>query len=71
MRFDSLSQAINYYVIGSNPLTNLPPYSTLSGETSVIPNNTNAVQPAGPNALVYGQSIWGIGKIIDISKPII
>ena len=71
MRFDSLSEAINYYVVGSNPLTNLSPYSSLSDETSLIPNNTNSLKPQGPNVLVYGTSIWGIGQIIDISKPII
>jgi hypothetical protein len=68
MRFTSLSEAIRFYSREENIMNNLPPYSSLAAELKIIPQNTHSVPPP-PNVLTYGQSIWGIGKIIEISEP--
>lgn len=69
MRFDSLSDAIKFYAQQRDPLTNAVPYGLLAMETILPPQNINAVKPEGDDGIVYGQSIWGTGKITSISKP--
>ena len=69
MRFESLSEAILYYAAMKNPMGNAAPYGELSMETEQQPQNLNNFQANDPSGLVYGKSIWGIGAIINISKP--
>jgi hypothetical protein len=68
MKFTSLSEAIRFYSGGNNTINNVPPYSSLSAELKIIPQDTQ-LGPLSPNVLTYGQSVWGIGKIIEISEP--
>lgn len=69
MRFDSLSDAILYYSSQKNPLINAAPYGQVAIETVQAPQNTNNIKPPGPAGFIYGQSVWGQGFIVDISKP--
>jgi hypothetical protein len=69
MRFDSLSEAILYYTSAKNPLSGIAPYGDLAGQTAQPPQNLNNFKPNPPSGLVYGQSIWGIGAVINVSKP--
>ena len=69
MKFNSLSDAIRYYAFSANPLSEAAPYGSLANEVLNIPINVNAINPSSPNVVIYGQSIWGIGQIIDIPSP--
>lgn len=69
MRFDSLSEAILYYTSNKNPMANVAPYGELSMETEQPPQNLNNFKSKNPSGLVYGQSVWGIGAIVNVSKP--
>jgi hypothetical protein len=69
MRFDSLSDAILYYSSQKNPLINAAPYGQVAIETVQAPQNTNNIRPPGPAGFIYGQSLWGQGFIVDVSKP--
>jgi hypothetical protein len=73
MKFESLSEAIKYYTNDSaNTLANVSPYGILAAETNTIPTNSISFsQPITPNIITYGQTIWGFGKIINISKPLV
>ena len=69
MKFTSLSEAIKFYSREDEAVTNVSPYSSLAAELKIIPQNTNYINPPVPNVITYGQSIWGIGRITEISKP--
>jgi hypothetical protein len=69
MKFTSLSEAIRFYSKEDDAVTNISPYSSLAAELKIIPQNTNYINPPAPTVLTYGQSVWGIGKIIGISEP--
>ena len=71
MNFASLSEAIQYYASSPDTLNNLAPYSDISVQITKIPQNINFVNPSPPNVIIFGQSIWGIGQIIDIGKPLL
>ena len=71
MKFNSLSDAIRYYASSENALKDAAPYGSLANEVLNIPININPVEPFSPNVIIYGQSIWGIGKIIDIPSPLV
>lgn len=70
MRFGNLSEAIRYYSRKENTV-NLVPYGSLSNETNTIQQNTNYLTPENPDSIIYGQTLWGFGKITEISKPIL
>ena len=69
MRFDSLSEAILHYAVMKNPLSEAVPYGELAIQTIQAPQNLNNFQSKSPSGLVYGQSIWGIGAVINVDKP--
>ena len=72
MRFDSLSEAIQFYTLNApNPNANAAPYGTLALETGLLPQNINALQSPQPVVMTYGVTIWGQGQVINIPKPII
>jgi hypothetical protein len=69
MKFTSLSEAIAFYSRKEEVVANVSPYSSLAAELKIIPQNTNYINPPQPDVITYGESVWGIGKIIEISKP--
>jgi hypothetical protein len=69
MKFTSLSEAIRFYSKEDSTLVNVSPYSSLAAELKIIPQNTNYINSPTPDVITYGQSTWGIGKIIEISEP--
>jgi len=69
MKFTSLSEAIRFYSREEEVVANVSPYSSLAMELKIIPQNTNYIDSPLPNVITYGQSVWGIGKIVEISKP--
>jgi hypothetical protein len=69
MRFDSLSEAIQYYTGSKNTIINAAPYGEIALQTLQTPQNTNNFTPNGLEGFTYGQSIWGQDFIINISKP--
>jgi hypothetical protein len=69
MKFTSLSEAIKFYQTKEVDLATISPYSSLASELQLVPQNTNYIDYPAPNVITYGKSIWGIGKIIDISTP--
>lgn len=69
MRFNSLSEAVRYYAYAPNALGDLSPYSDIANQVNKVPSNINYIDPASPSVLIYGKSIWGIGKVIDVEKP--
>jgi len=71
MRFNSIADAIKHYSNEQYALNNLTPYGSLALETGQIPLNTNYINPTPSSFVTYGKSIWGIGQITNISKPII
>jgi|688.fasta_scaffold136035_2 hypothetical protein len=71
MEFQSLSEAVRYFSKVQTGLIDLPPNSTLAVQVNQIPPTTNYLTPEPVNAITYGKTIWGVGKITDISRPII
>jgi hypothetical protein len=69
MKFTSLSEAIRFYSREDEAVSNVSPYSSLAAELRIVPQSANYINPPAPAVLVYGKSIWGIGKVIEISKP--
>jgi hypothetical protein len=70
MRFSSLSEAIKYHTQVTSKTDNIAPYGSLAAELSQIPVlNTNYITPQSPNAITYGVTIWGLGKITEVNKP--
>lgn len=69
MRFNSLSEAIRYYAFAPNLLKDVATYSDTAYQVGKIPPNALYLKPEEPNVLIYGKSIWGMGKIIEIDKP--
>ena len=69
MKFTSLSEAIRFYQTRDVDLSSVSQYSSLASELQIIPQNTNYFNYPTSNAITYGKSIWGIGKITDISTP--
>jgi hypothetical protein len=69
MRFNSLSEAIEYYSYAPDPLESAPPFSDLTAQVSNIPTNTNYLTPAAPDVVIYGKTIWGFGVISGVTNP--
>ena len=69
MRFSSLSEAILHYAERPEMFDNLPYKSSLSQEIIYPPTSNQYENNPQPVAITYGSTIWGLGKIIDISKP--
>jgi hypothetical protein len=69
MRFDSLSEAIEYYASPpSSPLKNVSPYGNIALEINNVPPNLNVIRQNITGVMIYGQTIWGESQIIGISK---
>jgi|APCry1669189369_1035219.scaffolds.fasta_scaffold02800_2 hypothetical protein len=69
MRFDSLSEAIEYYSTPpASPLSGIAPYGSIAQELNAIPPNINNVKHNITGVMIYGQTVWGQSKIIGISK---
>jgi len=72
MRFNNLSEAIKYHSQTMSKTDNIAPYGSFAAEISQVPVlNTNYIEPQSPEAMTYGVTLWGLGKITDISKPIV
>ena len=69
MKFSSLSEAIRFYQTKDVNLSTISQCSSLAAELQLVPQNTNYIDYPAPNVITYGKSIWGIGKITDISTP--
>lgn len=71
MKFSSLSEAILYYTSARQAAPEYSPYGSFAAEDKQVPLNTSYISPNAPNVITYGKSIWGLGKITNISKPIL
>ena len=69
MKFSSLSEAILYYTTARTSPPDYTPFGSFAAENQLVPMNTIYVQPETANVITYGKTIWGTGKIIDVSKP--
>jgi hypothetical protein len=69
MRFDSLSEAIEYYASPPiNPFRDVAPYGNISAEINNVAPNLNITKQNITGVMIYGQTVWGESKIIGINK---
>jgi hypothetical protein len=71
MKFDSLSEAIKYYTNDSaDAMANVSAYGIVASETNLIPTNNITFRKSPTQGLmVYGETIWGYGRITNVSQP--
>lgn len=69
MRFSSLSEAIKFYAGSGERPPGIAPYGDVASQMSLVPQNIDFVKQDQPSVMIYGRSVWGQSRVIDIKEP--